>query len=122
MLLQVLKLFNLESPHQVAAELLNVYDQLKQAMLELFGGHSQFVLSLKEGFSRAFQGLDEVTGVRVSGWNHCLFLDLRYIVARAPKGQLSPPFTFDVLVTSLNSKLQAVTPRALCTSLYPTVL
>ncbi len=72
-------MFSLESPYQVAAELLNVYDQLKQAMLELFGGHSQFVLSLKEGFSRAFQGLDEVTGVRVSGLEYCLFLDVRIL-------------------------------------------
>lgn len=51
----------------VAAEVLGIYDQLKQAMLELFGGHSQFALALKAGFSKAFQTLDEVTGVRVSG-------------------------------------------------------
>ena len=50
----------------MTTDLLTIYDKLKQAMLELFGGHSQFTLALKEGFSRAFQGLDEVTAVRVS--------------------------------------------------------
>ena len=64
---QVLRKFDYsDSPHTVASDVLNMYDQLKQAMLELFGGHSQFALALKEGFSRAFQNLDEVTGVRVS--------------------------------------------------------
>ena len=53
------------SPHAVAADLINVYDRLKQAMVELFGGHSTFALGLKEGFTKAFQGLNEVTGVRV---------------------------------------------------------
>jgi len=64
---QVLKKFDCtDSPHTVASDVLNMYDQLKQAMSELFGGHSQFALALKEGFSKAFQSLDEVTGVRVS--------------------------------------------------------
>ena len=53
------------SPHAVAADLISVYDRLKQAMVELFGGHSNFALGLKEGFSKAFQSLNEVTGVRV---------------------------------------------------------
>ena len=63
----------------MAADLLNIYDRLKQAMLELFGGHSQFALSLKGGFSRAFQGLDEVTGVRVRLFAMlvCVFRTLR---------------------------------------------
>ena len=65
---QTLKKFDsTDSPHMVASDVLNIYNQLKQAMLELFGGHSQFALALKEGFSKAFQSLDEVTGVRVSG-------------------------------------------------------
>ena len=55
-----------DSPHTIAAELLTLYTQMKQAMMELFGGHSQFALALKKGFSEAFQSLDEVTGVRVS--------------------------------------------------------
>lgn len=42
-----------------------MYDRLKQAMVELFGGHSMFALGLKEGFTKASQGLNEVTGVRV---------------------------------------------------------
>ena len=54
-----------EPPLSLAADVLGIYDQLKQAMLELFGGHSQFALALKEGFSNAFQRLDEVSGVRV---------------------------------------------------------
>ena len=63
----VLKKFDYgESPHTIAVNILSIYDQLKQAMFELFGGHSQFALALKEGFSKAFQSLDEVTGVRVS--------------------------------------------------------
>ena len=63
---QTLKKFDsTDSPHTVASDVLNIYNQLKQAMLELFGGHSQFALALKEGFSKAFQSLDEVTGVRL---------------------------------------------------------
>ena len=54
-----------DSPHAIAADLLSVYDCLKQALLELFGGHSQFAIALKDGFSRAFQSMDEVTGVKV---------------------------------------------------------
>lgn len=60
-----MKRFDLDSPFAVASEILSIYDLLKQAMFELFGGHSQFALSLKEGFSKSFQSLDEVTGVRV---------------------------------------------------------
>ena len=52
-------------PLLVMAELLWVYDKLLQATTELFGGHSQFALALKEGFASVFQGLDEVAGVRV---------------------------------------------------------
>ena len=56
-----------DSPQALAADLVSVYDQLKQAMLELFGGHSTFALSLKEGFSNAFRSLNEMQGLRVSG-------------------------------------------------------
>lgn len=63
--MQVLKQFDLDSPYSVASEILSIYDRLKQAMFELFGGHSQFALAMKEGFSKSFQSLDEVTGVRV---------------------------------------------------------
>ena len=49
------------SPHAVAAKLINVYDRLKQAMVELFGGHFTFALGLKEGFTKAFQSLTGVT-------------------------------------------------------------
>ena len=55
-----------ESPQALAADLVSLYDQLKQAMLELFGGHSTFALSLKEGFSNAFRSLNEMQGLRVS--------------------------------------------------------
>ena len=65
--IQMLKRFDYtDSPHAITADLLTLYTQLKQAMMELFGGHSQFALALKKGFSKAFQSLDEVTGVRVS--------------------------------------------------------
>ena len=47
------------------ADLLYIYDRLQQTTLELFGGHSQLALALKEGFSKAFQGLNEVLGVKV---------------------------------------------------------
>ena len=53
------------SPHAVAADFIIVYNRLKLAMMELFGGYSTFALGLKEGFSKAFQSLNEVTGVRV---------------------------------------------------------
>ncbi|CAI8007075.1 Cullin-9, partial [Geodia barretti] len=53
-----------DSPQALAADLVSVYDQLKQAMLELFGGHSTFALSLKEGFSNAFRSLNEMQGLR----------------------------------------------------------
>ena len=46
-------------------ELLMLYSKLRQATMELFGGHSQFALALKEGFSKAFQELNEVEGVQV---------------------------------------------------------
>ena len=55
-----------DSPQALAADLVSVYDQLKQAMLELFGGHSTFALSLKEGFSNAFRSLNEMQGLRVN--------------------------------------------------------
>ena len=58
--------FDSGPPHLLCAKVLGIYDKLKQAMLELFGGHSQFAVALKEGFTKAFQGLDEVQGVRVS--------------------------------------------------------
>lgn len=49
----------------IMADLLYIYDRLQQTTLELFGGHSQLALALKEGFSKAFQGLNEVLGVKV---------------------------------------------------------
>lgn len=55
------------SPYRAVVEVVKLYNQLKQAMLELFGGHSHFALAMKEGFSKAFQGLDEVEGVKVCG-------------------------------------------------------
>lgn len=65
-LLQFLQRFECSlSPHAVAADLVCVYDRLKQVMVELFGGHSNFALGMKEGFTKAFQSLDEVTGVKV---------------------------------------------------------
>lgn len=59
-----------DSPQALAADLVSVYDQLKQAMLELFGGHSTFALSLKEGFSKAFRSLNEMQGLRVRFTQH----------------------------------------------------
>ena len=43
------------SPHAVAADLINVYDRLKQAMVELFGGHSTFALGLNKGSPKLFR-------------------------------------------------------------------
>ena len=57
---------SVEQPLLAMVELLLLYSKLRQATRELFGGHSQFALALKEGFSKAFQGLDEVEGVQVS--------------------------------------------------------
>ena len=54
-----------DSPYSVAVEIVRLYNQLKQGMLELFGGRSHFALAMKEGFSKAFLGLDEVEGVKV---------------------------------------------------------
>lgn len=56
-----------DSPYSIAVEMVRLYDQLKQVMLELFGGRSHFALAMKEGFSKAFQGLNEVEGVKVRG-------------------------------------------------------
>ena len=56
-----------DAPHSVAVEILQLYNRLKHGMLELFGGHAQFALALKEGFSKALQGLNEVEGVKVRG-------------------------------------------------------
>ena len=54
------------NPLIVMADFLLVYDKLQQATMELFGGHSQLALAVKDGFSKAFMSLNEVTGVRVS--------------------------------------------------------
>lgn len=62
----MLQQFDRAPPTVLCAELLGLYDRLKQAKLELFGGHSQFSIALKEGFTKAFQELDEVTMIRVS--------------------------------------------------------
>ena len=48
----------------MAANIVGIYDRLKQAMFELFGDHSQFAVSLKDGFAKAFLHLDEITGVK----------------------------------------------------------
>lgn len=66
---QVLLQYDRAPPMEFCARLLAVYDKLRQAKLELFGGHSQFAVALKEGFMRAFQCLDEIRAVRVS-WRH----------------------------------------------------
>ena len=63
-LVQVLKEVGLQSPQSVAANVVGIYDKLKQAMSELFGDHSQFTISLRDGFSKAFLYLDEISGVR----------------------------------------------------------
>ncbi len=61
----MLDVFDGKLPHLLCNKILEIYNKLRQAMLELFGGHSQFALALKEGFAKAFQGLDEVRGVLV---------------------------------------------------------
>lgn len=61
---QVLEAVGPQSPQSVSANLVGIYDKLKQAMSELFGDHSQFAISLKDGFSKAFLHLDEIRGVR----------------------------------------------------------
>lgn len=58
--------YDTESPTVFCTKLVGIYEKLKQTKLELFGGHSQFSLALKEGFTKAFQDLDEVRGLRVS--------------------------------------------------------
>ena len=65
-LVQVLLQCDKDPPLILCAKFLAAYDKLKQAKLELFGGHSQFAIALKEGFARAFQCLDEVRMIRVS--------------------------------------------------------
>ena len=49
----------------IMVDMLFMYDKLQQGTTELFGGHSQLALSLKDGFSKAFQSLNEVTGLKV---------------------------------------------------------
>ncbi len=56
----------MEPPAIFCAKLLSVYEKLKQTKRELFGGHSQFSIALKEGFTKAFQALNEVKCLRVS--------------------------------------------------------
>ena len=55
----------LVKPHPLVRELVWLYNRLQHATMELFGGHSWFVVAMKEGFSRVFQSMDEVSGVRV---------------------------------------------------------
>lgn len=62
---QVLLAFGEASPAILGARLLGVYEKLKQAKLELFGGHSQFSIALKEGFTKAFQAMEDVQGIKV---------------------------------------------------------
>ena len=69
---QVLLRYDQDPPLVLCAQLLAAYDKLRQAKLELFGGHSQFAIALKEGFTMAFQGLDEVRVMRVSGGWYCI--------------------------------------------------
>jgi len=52
-------------PHTVATGLLNIYNKLKCAMRELFGGHSRYAIALKEGFAEQLQALSELHGVQV---------------------------------------------------------
>ena len=54
-----------DAPLLTMVNLVCVYDRLHRATIELFGGHSQLALALKDGFSSAYQSLNEVTGVRV---------------------------------------------------------
>ena len=61
---QVLKDLGTQLPQSVAANIVGIYDKLKQAMFELFGDHSQFAVSLKDGFTKAFLHLDEIAGVK----------------------------------------------------------
>ena len=61
---QVLKDLGAQLPQSVAANIVGIYDKLKQAMFELFGDHSQFAVSLKDGFTKAFLHLDEIAGVK----------------------------------------------------------
>ena len=62
--LQALKEVGSQLAQSVAANVVGIYDKLKQAMSELFGDHSQFAISLKDGFSKAFLHLDEISGVK----------------------------------------------------------
>ena len=55
----------LVKPHPLVRELVWLYNRLQHATMELFGGHSWFVVAMKEGFSRVIQSMDEVSGVRV---------------------------------------------------------
>jgi len=52
-------------PHTVATGLLNIYNKLKCAMRELFGGHSRYAIALKEGFAEQLQALSEPHSVQV---------------------------------------------------------
>jgi len=52
-------------PHTVATGLLNIYNKLKCAMRELFGGHSHYAIALKEGFAEQLQALSEPNSVQV---------------------------------------------------------
>ena len=56
---------HLVKPHPLVRELVWLYNRLQHATMELFGGHSWFVVAMKEGFSRVLQSMDEVSGVRV---------------------------------------------------------
>ena len=56
----------LPKPHDIVSAIVRVYDRLQHATMELFGGHSWFMVAVKEGFTSVFQSLDETAGVRVS--------------------------------------------------------
>ena len=56
----------LPKPHVIVTAIASVYDRLQLATMELFGGHSWFMVAVKEGFTSVFQSLDETAGVRVS--------------------------------------------------------
>ena len=59
-------------PHTVATGLLNIYNKLKCAMRELFGGHSRYAIALKEGFAEQLQALSEPHSVQVCSNNQLL--------------------------------------------------
>lgn len=56
-----------QDPITVVGELLSVKQRLHQTTVELFGGHSLFLLTIKQAFIAVFRSLTQDTGLRVSG-------------------------------------------------------